>query len=308
MERISAVITAREEPPEVLEVTLSGLLAAGIPEIIVVDDGSLTPVHFNARGVNVIRNEQPLGVARSRRFGASFARNEVLVFCDAHMRFAPDCFVRMLEHVDSGALLCAAWWNYELTRPVCWGGEFQWRSTRDHHAGHTPGFSLHHLTHFPGDGAVEVPMVIGACYMVLRQSYEHLGGFSPFFRTWGRCEQDISARAWITGVGAKCVTAARAGHLSRKRFPYPVRFSDIEFNQVAMLRTTFEEPVARALEELLRPLAPDVTDWLTNTDFGWWRSLVQANRRMTDAEFFRRFVRNAPEVAEQGLSPHQLDA
>jgi glycosyltransferase involved in cell wall biosynthesis len=102
MERISAVITAREESPEVLEITLAGLLAAGVPEIIVVDDGSLTPVHFKARGVSVIRNEQPLGVARSRRFGASFTESEVLVFCDAHMRFAPDCFERMLEHVDSG--------------------------------------------------------------------------------------------------------------------------------------------------------------------------------------------------------------
>src|SRR5262249_19559956 len=144
------------------------LLAAGVPEIIVVDDGSLTPVHFNARGVNVIRNEQPLGVARSRRFGASFARNEVLVFCDAHMRFAPDCFVRMLEHVDSGALLCAAGGNYEPPGLVCWGGEFRWPSPLDPHAGHPPGFSLPHLTHSPGDGAVEAPMVIGACYMVLR--------------------------------------------------------------------------------------------------------------------------------------------
>jgi glycosyltransferase involved in cell wall biosynthesis len=304
---ISAVVTAREEPPETLEITLTGLLAAGIREVIVIDDASLTPVRFKARGVSVIRNRQPLGVARSRRFGASLSGGEVLVFSDAHMRFAPDCFARMLEHVDSGALLCAAWWDYELTRPVCWGGHFEWCSRRDHKAGRIPGFSFRHLTRFPGEGAIEVPMVIGACYMVLRQSYEHIGGFSPFFRVWGRSEQDISARAWITGVGAKCVTAARAGHLSRNRFPYPVRFSDIEFNQIAMLRTTFEKPVARKLEELLLPLAPDVTAWLDQTDFHGWCGLVQSHRRMSDAEFFRRFVRDAPTLEEGVLTAAAAD-
>jgi hypothetical protein len=47
---------------------------------------------------------------------------------------------------------------------------------------------------FPGDGAVDVPMLIGASYMMLRSSYDKFGGFSPFFRTWGRLEQDLSLR------------------------------------------------------------------------------------------------------------------
>ena len=74
---------------------------------------------------------------------------------------------------------------------------------------------------------------------------------------------------------------------------------DIEFNQVAMLGTTFEEPVARALEELLLPLAPDVTDWLANTDFRWWRSLVQANRSRIELHH-RGCHRGEPAPREHG--------
>jgi hypothetical protein len=35
-------------------------------------------------------------------------------------------------------------------------------------------------------------MMIGASYMMLRISHERIGGFSPFFRTWGKLEQDLS--------------------------------------------------------------------------------------------------------------------
>ena len=138
-------------------------------------------------------------------------------------------------------------------------------------------------------------MVVGACYMVLRRSYERMGGFSPFFRTWGRSEQDISTRAWITGLGAKCVTEAHVAHFSRKKFPYPVTWDDVEYNQAAMVRTVFEERVARAMEEMMQPLPAEVEARLAESDFREWRELVQSHRRISDAEFFRRFVPNAPE-------------
>jgi hypothetical protein len=227
--------------------------------------------------------------------GASFASGDILVFLDPHMSFAPDWLDQMLAHVDSGALLCAAWWNWELTKPVCWGAEFVWCGKRDYQAGLAPGFAFRHRTDFPGDGAVEVPMVIGACYMVLRQIYERIGGFSPFFRTWGKLEQDICCRAWIAGVGAKCVTGARVGHFSRPKFPYPVRWEEIEFNQVVTVRTVFQEPVACAIEKMLQPLPVEVEKWLAAEDFSDFRNLLQSQRHMSDAEFLRRFVLNAPE-------------
>ena len=302
--RVSFIIPARNEPPEVLQATIEGLLessAACAREIIVVDDGSDVPVRLAGPYLRVERAEAPVGVSQSRRRGAAVANGDVLVTLDAHMRFAPGWLDPMLAEVDCGALLCAAWWDYELTQPVSWGADFRWRPQRDYVNGRCPGFDFRHRTAIPGGDTVDVPMVIGACYMMLRDSYERLGGFSPFLRTWGKDEQDLSARAWLAGLGVKCVAAAKVGHLSRPKFPYPVRFEDIEFNQLAVVRTVFEPETASALEELIKPVPPRVQEWLDQTDFSTWRGVVQAARRISDAEFFSRFLPELP-VAMAGAS------
>jgi glycosyltransferase involved in cell wall biosynthesis len=300
--RISFVVTARDEPQPVLESTIEGLLqtSEGLRrEVIVVDDGSVVPVKLDRADVRIFRNSIPMGVTPSRRSGASLANGDVLVWLDAHMSFAPDWLEQMLTHVESGALLCAAWWDYQLTHPICWGAEFLWCNERDWKAGRSPGFSFRHCTEFRGTGAIEVPMVMGACYMMLRRNYELCGGYSPFFRVWGKSEQDISARAWIAGFGVKCITSAHVGHLTRPQFPYPVKWADIEFNQMAMVRSVFEDSVSRAIEKLMQPLPAEVEVWLSQVDFGDWRRLIQACRKMRDAEFFERFVPSAP----KGLIP-----
>jgi hypothetical protein len=137
-------------------------------------------------------------------------------------------------------------------------------------------------------------MWIGGCYMSLRESYEKLGGFSPFFRIWGKSEQDMCTRAWITGLGVKCVTRAHVGHLNRRKFPYAVRWADIEFNQVAIIRTVFQDSTVQVFEQILQPLPSDVSTWLAQVNFGEWRRFIQSRRQISDAEFFRRFVPDAP--------------
>ena len=305
MAKLSFVLPARDESPEVLRATVDGILATSAGherEIVVVDDASTAPVSLEHPQVRLVRNNVSVGSAQSRRLGVAITTGDVLVVMDAHMKFAPDWIEQMLSHVDCGAVLCAGWWDYEMTHPLCWGAEFLWSSERDYHAGKVPGFGFRHRTRFPGEGAVEVPMIIGACYMMLRRSYEQMGGFSPFFRTWGRMEQDLSIRAWITGVGLKCVTSARVGHLSRSKFPYPVRFSDIEFNQISLVRTIFEAPVGEAIERMLQPQSAQVQEWLAQTDFCAWRNVIQSHRQMSDAEFFQRFMPSAWTHLMQGAS------
>ncbi len=295
---LSFIVAVRDEPQYLFNATIEGLLqtTAGYPrEIIVVDDASLIPQSFEHPEVTTLRNSEPIGCARSRRTGADLATGDVLVFLDPHMSFAPDWLDRMMAHVESGALLCAAWWNWEMTKPLCWGAEFVWCGKRDYHAGLSPGFSFRHLTEYPCKAVVDVPMVIGACYMMLRETYEQIGGFSPFFRTWGKLEQDLCARARILGVGVKCVTGAHVGHFSRKTFPYPVRWDDIEFNQLVTVRTVFQPRAAEIFEQLLQPLPRQVEIWLAEAKFRPFRQIVESRRQITDADFFRQYVRGAPE-------------
>jgi glycosyltransferase involved in cell wall biosynthesis len=294
---ISFIVAVRDEPQYLLEATIDGLLRTSTAyrrEIVVVDDGSLVPVILERPEIIVLRNSVPIGSSRSRHAGASLARGDVLAFLDPHMNFAPDWLDKMLAHVDTGALLCSAWWDYDLTRPLCWGADFKWCGVRDYAAGQCPGLGFEHRTAFPGPGAAEVPMLIGASYMMLCSSYDKVGGFSPFFRIWGRLEQDISTRAWLVGLGVKCVADAHVGHFSRTKFPYPVAWEDIEFNQIATVRTNFEQPTIQTLEQFFEPLPAQVQTWLGQVSFEQWRGSIQRHRQISDGEFFKRFVAEAP--------------
>jgi glycosyltransferase involved in cell wall biosynthesis len=302
--KVSFLITARNESQLVVSKTIDGLLETTTQhpkEIIIVDDGSDAPLRCTSPEVFVTRNPEPIGVSRSRGYAASIARGDVLVWLDAHMTFAPDWLNQMLSHVDSGALLCSAFWDYELSTCHCWGADFVWCGKRNYWEGRYPGFELRHRTKFPGPSAVDVPMILGACYMTLRSSYEKFGGFSPLFRVYGVDEQDLSARAWIAGLGVKCVTSAKVGHLSRSAFPYPVHFEHLEFNQLAMVRTIFEEQTVSVLEQYFKPFPEVVDKWLNDTDFSTFREKVQLRRRMSDEEFFRRVVPEAPISSHKSL-------
>jgi len=292
------VITTRDESQSLLERTVDGLLATSgryTRDIWVVDDGSTTPVQLPRPSVCVVRHDVPIGVGLSRRHGGSLATGNVIVWMDPHMSFEPHWLDKMMAHVQSGALLCTPWWNYELTRPLCWGADIVWCGERDYTKNRSPGFTLRHLTRLPDQDAVDVPMVIGGCYMMLRESYEEIGSFSPMFRIWGSSDMDLSIRSWMARKGVKCVTRASVGHLVKSRFQYPVRWEHVEFNKVVMIRTVFDDLTALKLEQIMEPLPAEVKTWLTEVDLNPWRTLVQSRREMSDQEFFRRFVPNVPE-------------
>jgi GT2 family glycosyltransferase len=297
--RVSFIITSRDEDPSVLAATVAGLRATAFHvrhEIVIVDDGSLVPVMCGGRGadVRVIRNAVPIGVCSSRRLGASAAAGDVLVWLDAHMSFGAGWLEQMLVHADARALICSPFWSYDLKDCLCWGADFVWSGTRDYRVQEYPGFGLRHRTTPPEAVAASVPMIIGACYLMRREAYAWLGGFSPCFRVWGVDEQDLSARAWIAGMQVRCATYARVGHLSRTAFPYPVQFEHLEFNQLAMIRTVFEPETITRLEAAFGVRAPILDQWLSKSQLGAWRQVVQSRRALRDADFFERFV---PELA-----------
>lgn len=294
----SFVVTTRDEEPDVLDATLARLRETTRQfdtETILVDDGSVMPVHVFREGVRLVRNDEPRGVSPARRAGAEAASGNVLIWLDAHMSFGEHWLEQMLVHATSDALLCSPFWSYDLKDCYCWGANFVWNAVRDYQSQKVPGFTLVHRVEPPGGLIVDVPMVIGACYMMRRAAYLRLGGFSPHLRIWGLDEQDMSTRAWIGGCGVACVTQARVGHLSRSAFPYPVQFEHLEYNQAVMFRTVFEPETVRHLDQQAQPLPDQVQTWLAATDLRSWRSTVQRTRRISDAEFFERFV---PELAD----------
>jgi len=299
---VSIIITARDEDPRILQATLEGLHATTrhiATDVIVIDDGSTKAVvpegAFRERRVRLLRNPDPLGVCESRRTGALLARGEWMVWLDAHMNFGEGWLEQMLVQSNPGSVVCSPFWSYDFQTCMCWGADFAWVPTRNYHEGKYPGFAVRHRTEKPETAAAEVPMVIGACYAMDRETYDALGGFCPHFRVWGIDEQDLSARAWMAGVRVVCATHAQVGHYVRQSFPYPVQFEHLEFNQAVMFRSVFEQATIKRLEGYFEP-PPVVESWLAATDLTEWRKSVQRRRKMNDAEFFARFI---PELADE---------
>jgi hypothetical protein len=86
---------------------------------------------------------------------------------------------------------------------------------------------------------------------------------------------------------------ASSRRLWRPTFPYPVHFEHLEFNQLAMVRTIFEDHTVNVLERYFEPVPEVAEEWVNRTDFSELREEVQTRRRISDEEFFHRF---APEV------------
>ena len=105
LERVSAIVPARDESATI-EGVIGPLLAQPlIDEVIVVDDGSSdgTAERARAMGVTVISLPQNLGKAAAMARGAAAARNDILFFSDADvLGLTPDMVARIVTPVTSG--------------------------------------------------------------------------------------------------------------------------------------------------------------------------------------------------------------
>ncbi len=290
-DKVSFIVCARNEQPEMIRTTIARLKATTSDlesEIILIDDASSAPVAQPDPDVLLIRNSRPIGCARSRRLGSEAASGSVLVWLDAHMTFGPRWAELMLDALRPRDLVCATWWEYDLSHPLCWGADFTWTSYRDYSDAKYPGFGFIHRTCYTKDCVVEVPMVIGACYMMHRSTYERIGGLTRF-RVWGLDEQDISLRTWLTGGRVKCVTGAAVGHFGRPSFPYEMRYDYLEFNQIALIRSLFTPLTSELLERAFHPKPEQIQCWVNDAKLSC-DSHLQRNRELTDEQVLAALI------------------
>lgn len=303
---ISFVVTARDEEPAILARTVAGILdacPAAQREVVVVDDGSRVPVSRLPAEVTRLRNSEPMGASGARRLGCSRARGEVLVVMDAHLTFGEGWLEALLGPADSGVVVCGGYWDYERAAHASFGADLRLETVRDYARGRSPGLQVVPRMRRPPDGVHEVPVLLGGCYLLTRETYDALGGFCPLFVTWGADEQDLSLRAWMSGGQVVCAPEARIGHLTRRSFPYPVTFEDVELNQLVMIRSIFGYRLVEALQAFFEPLPDAVRHRLSTLDVGQWRRRVQRSRVRSDEEIVARLLPQAGALLGWSNSP-----
>ncbi len=187
---IAAVIIPVKDDGDGLGATLDHLdrpagaieLAPTDAAVIVIDDGSTSPIDIDRPGVTVARNEHPTGPGAARQRGLSSlppsgsaagagAGVEVVAFVDAGVLVTPQDLRRLLIEFDDPAVVAVA------PRVAS--------SPADHRVGRfdrlRSPLDLGPSPSLVGPGRT-VPYVPTACLLVRRDTLERVGGFDPGLR------------------------------------------------------------------------------------------------------------------------------
>ena len=191
--------------------------------------------------VHIITREdkENLGTAATRHAAVQEAATEIVITCDAHMRFQPGALDELAAFIAAdrtrvACLTCHSNPDLSFDENPLYGADLfemgdeyalepKWRKVK------APG---------------EIACLMGACYGFARSLYESLGSPWKLGRGWGCDETLLSIPARLAG-GSVHVLAAECAHLLRRPDEVMYRQTDAELE--AIWYTRF------ALLEYLRP-------------------------------------------------------
>ena len=274
MKKIDVVIVNWNTGPFLFECVLS-LLNYGkksIQNIIVVDnlsaDDSLNKIK-NLEGVTLIENDKNYGFARGCNIGANYSKSDYILFLNPDARIYVDTlevclnFYEKEENKNIGIL------GVKLEDEK---GEINSRCSRFPSASNIFSHALGLDKLFPSLGSTMiefdhqstrfVEQIIGAFYMVRKETYNQLGGFDERFFLY-MDEVDFSFRAKKLGYESIYLSEAEAFHygevssskVKSRRLFYSLRsriqyankhFSKLDL-MIVMLLTLIIEPLTRII-------------------------------------------------------------
>ena len=282
---------ARDEGRNVVE-TLESLHSAATEatlEAIVVDDGSADGCCRGLASVyrfplTVVRTPG-LGAAQARNLGASFARGQYLVFCDAHLRFPPgwldDLLAAFATPVDAsdGVVGAVSPGIRAIDAPGRVGFGETWSSR------------LEATWLGPPPVPTAVPLLPGGCVAFRSNIFRAIGGFDNGFATWGHEDEEISLKLWLFGHAAVVTPRVVVDHLFRPRHPYRVTLWDAHYNLLRLAYSHFSEArLSRVLDLLTQFTYRDNLFEIVRRNSAAQRRAYFAARARSDDWFFERFA------------------
>jgi GT2 family glycosyltransferase len=265
-------------------------LRATVPdgtELIVVDDGATDGsgdfLRSDPAGVRLLEPDGPrLGVSGARNKGASAATGDVLVFLDAHVELETGWIEKLRDAAVAPGVGAAGPCISVLGRPECrgWGMRY-----------HDAALGIEWLP-WPGvETPVAVPMLAGACIVMRRDLFEHIGGFDTGLMRWGSEDAELSLRLWMAGYEPRIVPDVVVAHLFRDRHPYAIDWAGILHNQLRVAFLHFSTArIARVVERMKRfgDFAAACA-LLAGSDVNERRAAIHAARQIDDDTYFARF-------------------
>lgn len=291
--RVSVIMPARQEGEQV-RLTCESFLAAGVDEIIIIDDGSTDGSCKNLpHGVTVLRNEKPVGVGRARNQGVAASTGDVLIFADAHERAPASLRPFAQAAVDHHAIVCAAVKPLRDTgshgpgRKRSWTGYGGKCVMDENGASYKAAWQMNR----PKTRFTPLTAVIGACYAMTRETFDRIGGWVET-RQWGYNEQGLALKAWYCNVPMILDRDTVVYHQFKKKFKYPSSLSGAQVNRwhihaVVFEPETFETVWAPAFRKAFGSTVEKQARALLATPEVQAEIVDFKNRRVrTDAQFF----------------------
>lgn len=143
----------------------------GTPRVVVVDDGSATPVTCAYHGVTIYRNETSTGPGQARQLGLAEIDTPVVAFVDAGVRVTAADLATIAHHFDDPMVVAAAPRIRSSPAAHLVGRYDEHRSPLD----------LGPMASLVGPGK-QVPYVPTACLIARTAAVEAAGGFDPDLR------------------------------------------------------------------------------------------------------------------------------
>lgn len=239
-------------------------------ELIVVDDCSTVPLDI-VTDITVIRHTSNKGIGAAFDTGVSYAKynNIFLIACD--MRFIDNGWSEKLFNeiqLYPKSLICTA--CVALSRESPQKMDIAYRRNISRVAGATilifhdhksnpkkkPGFrgliEAKWQAYKIGE-SYEVPCILGACYGVTKQWYEHIGGFWGH-KHWGSLEPYISIKSYLFGGSCRVIPEAETGHIFKREGTHGTSQVSVLYNKLLISKLLFDDS-----ERLIRFLGNNPT-------------------------------------------------
>jgi GT2 family glycosyltransferase len=258
-------------------------------EILVIDDGSTdrsAECLAHRRGRVRLKRTHDLGVARARNFGAGFAKGDILVFADAHIRLPKLWWQPLAEILENPKVAAAApaisQLNVtQLNAPESQGYGLKFKN---------PAMEIQWLKRH-GDAPFPAAILPGCCLAMRRDAFEVAGGWDGGLLHRGGVDNELAVRLWLLGFDLMVAPQVVCQHLFRQVSPYPVGWPQYLHNR---LRLAFAHLGSQRLGKVVNALRKhsafgEALRLVVEGGISARRAEMAARRIRTDDWYFERF-------------------
>lgn len=262
-EGLSIIISYHNEPYSFVQECVQNLLSTidiEDYEVLVVDDGSITPLE-PIEGTTVIRHVVNQGVGAAFDTGVNVAKYDNIFLMANDIRFIPNGWASLMlkeiiAHPKSmTCTTCVRLSDKEIDiqkqlddKQFVLGATIKMFSDKNNTPNKTGRFRSVIDAQWAGLGSGNLnaesyvlPCILGAAYGVKKQWYQYIGGWEGH-RKWSTLEPYISFKNWMFGGECRVAPQVQVGHIFKKTHPHGTGQRFLLFNKYMLVSLLAPDP------------------------------------------------------------------